>query len=187
MQGRLPAGAGGGGALLRIFLHHAQVGVQAAVQERQHKGGSIKGAVQGAVQRKQGMRCGTKCWSQVSRHNCRLWPRSQQQQSHTGRGVQGLRFPLLPQAQPAPGACLAPPDAHGWVKGDLEGGALVLGADHGLELLGVNHPLHVCEKGGGGGDGLLRRLALQAGRGERAGGQAGRWSGGSCVQGVAGL
>lgn len=39
-----------------------------------------------------------------------------------------------------------PPDAHCGVKGDLEGGALVLGAHHGLELLGIHGALHLTEQ-----------------------------------------
>lgn len=52
------------------------------------------------------------------------------------------------------------PDAHALVKGDLEGGALVLRADHGLQLLGIHRFLHLCEQPGDRLN-LLGRLALQ--------------------------
>ena len=72
-----------------------------------------------------------------------------------------------------------PPDAYCGVKGDLEGGTLVLRADHGLELLGVHHTLHLCKESGGGGNGLFRGLALQANRrkGKGRGGSGGQGAG----------
>lgn len=37
-------------------------------------------------------------------------------------------------------------DAHGGVEGNLEGGAVVLGADHGPQLLAVHRLLHLLEE-----------------------------------------
>ena len=143
--GCLPAGAGGGGPLLGVFLHHAQVGVQAAVQWAVHMGQYMQKHRSEAAGR---LFCCGRSWQRQPKPG-RYNPAATAQQ---GLHLYGC-------------ACTAgPPDAHCRVKGDLEGGTLVLRADHGLELLGVHHTLHFGEQGGGGGDGLLRGLALQAGR-----------------------
>lgn len=61
---------------------------------------------------------------------------------------------------PANTRCAHPPDAHGLVKGDLKRGALILRADHRLQLLGVHGALNLCEQSGYRLN-LFRRLALQ--------------------------